>query len=166
MFFSTKSNAIPLATTRDFSMANKDDVASGGGGQRIKDPTINAMQHQLKVFLGKIRDWTDSQGKRIASSQISQPKSRRHNRRREASNNGGEIEFAYRKYCDEILCDVRMHVGHILLGRPWELDRKAKKNRNLLMCSLKKFHLVYHPLEELNIKSISFGERQLLIISL
>ncbi|KAF7821367.1 putative gag-pol polyprotein [Senna tora] len=73
------------------------------------------------------------------------------------------VSFSIGKYCDEILCDVRMHAGHILLGRPWELDRKAKKNRNLLMCSLKKFHLVYHPLEELNIKSISFGERQLLI---
>ncbi|KAF7823823.1 Transposon Ty3-G Gag-Pol polyprotein [Senna tora] len=71
------------------------------------------------------------------------------------------------RYCDEILCDVvPMHVGHILLGRPWELDRKAKKNRNLLMCSLKKFHPVYHLLEELNIKSISFEERQFLIISL
>ncbi|KAF7821368.1 uncharacterized protein G2W53_026823 [Senna tora] len=36
-------------------MANKDDVASRGGGQRIRDPTINAMQHQLKVLLGEIR---------------------------------------------------------------------------------------------------------------
>ncbi|KAF7809803.1 phosphoglycerate mutase-like protein 4 isoform X1 [Senna tora] len=61
-------------------MANKDDVASGGGGQRIKNPTINAKQQQLKVFLGEIGDWIDSQEKRIASSQISQPKSRRHNR--------------------------------------------------------------------------------------
>ncbi|KAF7837362.1 uncharacterized protein G2W53_005844 [Senna tora] len=51
-------------------MADKDDVASRGGGQRIKDPTINAMRQQLKVFLREIRDWIDSQGKRIASSQI------------------------------------------------------------------------------------------------
>ncbi|KAF7801679.1 Retrovirus-related Pol polyprotein from transposon RE1 [Senna tora] len=43
----------------------------------------------------------------------------------------GVREVAKRgKYCDEILCDVvPMHAGHILLGRPWELDRKAKKNR-------------------------------------
>ncbi|KAF7821597.1 uncharacterized protein G2W53_027052 [Senna tora] len=233
-------------------MANKDDVASGGGGQRIKDPTINAMQHQLKVFLGEIRDWIDSQGKRIAKKcedngnkeefeyevdknvvegeclvvrrdLICQIEKHVLNEQRENifrtrcpfknkvcsliidggsvtnvasttmveklnlpivrhpkpyklqwSNECGEItvdkqvlvSFSIGKYCDEILCDVRMHAGHILLGRPWELDRKAKKNRNLLMCSLKKFHLVYHPLEELKIKSISFGEQQLLIISL
>ncbi|KAF7842186.1 uncharacterized protein G2W53_004484 [Senna tora] len=222
-------------------MANKDDVASGGRGQRIKDRTINAMQQQLKDFLGEIGDWIDSQGKRVASSQISQPKSRRHNRRREASmkkiesekceDSGNKEEFEYEvgknavegeclvvrrdlicqiekhvlneqmenifrtcclvknkvcrliidggsvtnvasttmveklnlptvrhprpyklqwsnecgeikvdkqvlvsfsigKYCDEILCDVvPMHAGHILLRRPWELDRKAKKNR-------------------------------------
>ncbi|KAF7835137.1 hypothetical protein G2W53_009996 [Senna tora] len=40
------------------------------------------------------------------------------------------VSFSIGKYCDEILCDVvHMHAGHILLGRPWELDRKAKKNR-------------------------------------
>ncbi|KAF7802050.1 hypothetical protein G2W53_041161 [Senna tora] len=40
------------------------------------------------------------------------------------------VSFSIDKYCDEILCDVvPMHAGHILLGRPWELDRKAKKNR-------------------------------------
>ncbi|KAF7838965.1 uncharacterized protein G2W53_007447 [Senna tora] len=40
------------------------------------------------------------------------------------------VSFSIGKYCDEILCDVvPMHAGHILLGRPWELDRKAKKNR-------------------------------------
>ncbi|KAF7801688.1 uncharacterized protein G2W53_040799 [Senna tora] len=39
------------------------------------------------------------------------------------------VSFSIGKYCDEILCDVvPMHAGHILLGRPWELDRKAKKN--------------------------------------
>ncbi|KAF7841762.1 uncharacterized protein G2W53_004060 [Senna tora] len=40
------------------------------------------------------------------------------------------VSFSIGKYCDQILCDVvPMHAGHILLGRPWELDRKAKKNR-------------------------------------
>ncbi|KAF7831511.1 uncharacterized protein G2W53_013844 [Senna tora] len=40
------------------------------------------------------------------------------------------VSFSIGKYCDEILCDVvPMHAGDILLGRPWELDRKAKKNR-------------------------------------
>ncbi|KAF7822052.1 Aspartic peptidase domain containing protein [Senna tora] len=43
------------------------------------------------------------------------------------------VSFSIGKYCDEILCDVvPMHAGHILLGRPWELDRKAKKNRSFL----------------------------------
>ncbi|KAF7821762.1 Retrotransposable element Tf2 [Senna tora] len=40
------------------------------------------------------------------------------------------VSFSIGKYCDAILCDVvPMHSGHILLGRPWELDRKAKKNK-------------------------------------
>ncbi|KAF7808148.1 uncharacterized protein G2W53_040309 [Senna tora] len=39
------------------------------------------------------------------------------------------VSFSIGKYCDEILCDVvPMHAEHILLGRPWELNRKAKKN--------------------------------------
>ncbi|KAF7810624.1 Zinc finger, CCHC-type [Senna tora] len=42
----------------------------------------------------------------------------------------------------------------------WELNMLRKENAlwNLLMHSLKKSHLVYHPLEELSIKSISFEE--------
>jgi hypothetical protein len=36
------------------------------------------------------------------------------------------ISFPIGKYKDEVLCDVvPMHVGHILLGRPWQFDRKA-----------------------------------------
>jgi hypothetical protein len=36
------------------------------------------------------------------------------------------IVFATGKYSDEILCDVfPMHASHILLGRPWQFDRKA-----------------------------------------
>ena len=39
------------------------------------------------------------------------------------------VAFSIGKYCDEILCDVvPMHAGHILLGRPWEFDRKVKKD--------------------------------------
>ncbi|KAF7815403.1 uncharacterized protein G2W53_029372 [Senna tora] len=42
------------------------------------------------------------------------------------------VSFSIGKYCDEILCDVvPMHAGHILLGKPWELDRKAKKNSSV-----------------------------------
>ncbi|KAJ7002777.1 hypothetical protein NC653_008093 [Populus alba x Populus x berolinensis] len=36
------------------------------------------------------------------------------------------IVFAIGKYSDEILCDVvPMHASHLLLGRPWQFDRKA-----------------------------------------
>ncbi|KAF7808359.1 Retrovirus-related Pol polyprotein from transposon 297 family [Senna tora] len=39
------------------------------------------------------------------------------------------VSFSICKYYDEILCDVfPMHAGHILLGRPWEFDRKVKKD--------------------------------------
>ena len=36
------------------------------------------------------------------------------------------ISFSIGKYKDEVLCDVTpMHAGHILLGKPWQFDRKA-----------------------------------------
>ncbi|XP_059446590.1 uncharacterized protein LOC132178153, partial [Corylus avellana] len=36
------------------------------------------------------------------------------------------VSFSIRKYKDEVLCDVvPMHAGHILLGRPWQFDRKV-----------------------------------------
>lgn len=36
------------------------------------------------------------------------------------------VNFSIGKYHDEILCDVvPMEVGHILLGRPWQFDRKV-----------------------------------------
>ncbi|XP_052477129.1 uncharacterized protein LOC128032557 [Gossypium raimondii] len=49
-------------------------------------------------------------------------------------NDGGELKvtkqvlvpFTIGKYSDEVLCDVvPMHAGHMLLGRPWQFDRKA-----------------------------------------
>ena len=45
------------------------------------------------------------------------------------------ISFSIEKYKDEVLCDVApMHAGHILLGRPWQFDRKVThdefKNRH------------------------------------
>ncbi|KAF7812163.1 Transposon Ty3-I Gag-Pol polyprotein [Senna tora] len=89
------------------------------------------MQQQLKVFLGEIGDWIDSQGKRIASSQISQPKSRRHNRRSEAfiekiasdkcedSRNKEEFEYEVDKnvmegvclvFRRDLICQIEKHV--------------------------------------------------------
>ena len=36
------------------------------------------------------------------------------------------ISFTLGKYKDEVLCDVLpMHVGDILVGRPWQFDRKV-----------------------------------------
>ncbi|XP_016731065.1 uncharacterized protein [Gossypium hirsutum] len=37
------------------------------------------------------------------------------------------VPFSIGKYEDEVLCDVvPMHAGHILLGRPWQFDRRVK----------------------------------------
>ena len=39
------------------------------------------------------------------------------------------VPFTIGRYSDEALCDVvPMHVGHILLGRPWQFDIKALHN--------------------------------------
>lgn len=39
------------------------------------------------------------------------------------------VSFSIGKYNDKVLCDfVPMHVGPILLGRPWEFDRRAIKD--------------------------------------
>ncbi len=36
------------------------------------------------------------------------------------------VSFSIGRYHDEVLCDiVPMHAGHILLGRPWQFDRKV-----------------------------------------
>jgi hypothetical protein len=48
------------------------------------------------------------------------------------------ISFSIGKYKDEVLCDVApMHAGHLLLGRPWQFDRKVEhdgyKNRYTLV---------------------------------
>ncbi|XP_016734050.1 uncharacterized protein [Gossypium hirsutum] len=49
-------------------------------------------------------------------------------------NDGGELKltkqvlvsFSIGKYSDEVLCDaLPMHAGHLLLGRPWQFDRRV-----------------------------------------
>ena len=45
------------------------------------------------------------------------------------------VSFSIGRYKDEVLCDVvPMHVGHILLGKLWQFDRKVNhdgfKNRH------------------------------------
>ncbi|XP_040966549.1 uncharacterized protein, partial [Gossypium hirsutum] len=50
-------------------------------------------------------------------------------------NDGGELKvtkqvlvsFNIGKYSNEVLCDVvQMHAGHLLLGRPWQFDRRVQ----------------------------------------
>ena len=37
------------------------------------------------------------------------------------------VSFCIGKYKDEVLCDVvPMQAGHLLLGRPWQFDRRVK----------------------------------------
>ena len=37
------------------------------------------------------------------------------------------VPFSIGKYEDEVLCDVvPMQAGHLLLGRPWQFDRRVK----------------------------------------
>jgi len=44
------------------------------------------------------------------------------------------ITFAIRKYKDEVLCDVvPMKVIHVLLGRPWQYDRKILHDGHTIM---------------------------------
>ena len=46
------------------------------------------------------------------------------------------VSFSISKYKDEVIC-VPVHAGHILLGRPWQFDRKftydGYKNRYALV---------------------------------
>ena len=57
------------------------------------------------------------------------------------------VSFSSGRYKDEVLCDVvPMHAGHILLGRPWQFDRKAIhdgfKNRHSFVKDNKSITLV------------------------
>ena len=58
-----------------------------------------------------------------------------------------KIPFSIGDYCDEFLCDIiPMEAGHILLGRPWQFDKKAihngLTNEITLTHGSKKFKLV------------------------
>ncbi|XP_030963446.1 uncharacterized protein LOC115984553 [Quercus lobata] len=57
------------------------------------------------------------------------------------------ISFSIGRYKDEVLCDVvPMHAGHILLGRPWQFDKKVNhdgfKNRHSFVKDNKTITLV------------------------
>jgi hypothetical protein len=54
------------------------------------------------------------------------------------------ISFSVCKYKDEVLCDVvPMHATHLLLGRPWQFDRKAKHDGFKNRYSLEKDDRIY-----------------------
>ena len=54
------------------------------------------------------------------------------------------ISFSVDKYKDEVLCDVvSMHATHLLLGRPWQFDRKAKHDGFKNKYSLEKDERIY-----------------------
>ena len=57
------------------------------------------------------------------------------------------MSFSIGRYKDKVLCDiVPMHAGHILLGRPWQFDRKVNhdgfKNRHSFVKDNKTITLV------------------------
>jgi len=54
------------------------------------------------------------------------------------------ISFSVGKYKDEVLCDVvPMHATHLLLGRPWQFDKKAKHDGFKNRYSLEKDGRIY-----------------------
>jgi hypothetical protein len=54
------------------------------------------------------------------------------------------ISFSVGKYKDEVLCDVMpMHATHLLLGRPWQFDRKVKHDGFKNMYSLEMDGRIY-----------------------
>uniref|UniRef100_A0A2N9FAG5 Reverse transcriptase n=1 Tax=Fagus sylvatica TaxID=28930 RepID=A0A2N9FAG5_FAGSY len=71
------------------------------------------------------------------------------------------VALSIGKYEDEVLCDVvPMHACHLLLGRPWQYDKRAKHdgftNRSLKMSFPKRYLMDYLQSEGLNIKLISY----------
>jgi hypothetical protein len=66
------------------------------------------------------------------------------------------VSFSIGRYKDEVFCDVvPMHASHILLGRPWQFDRKAihdgfknrhsfvKDNRTITLVPLTHFYFIF-----------------------
>ncbi|XP_073016269.1 uncharacterized protein [Primulina eburnea] len=61
------------------------------------------------------------------------------------------VSFSIGKYVDEVLCDVvPMHACHILLGRPWQYDRRVSHDgfKNKYLFVLKKETIVLLPLSQ------------------
>jgi predicted nucleotide-binding protein (sugar kinase/HSP70/actin superfamily) len=61
------------------------------------------------------------------------------------------ISFSIGKYKDEVLCDVvSMHDTHLLLGRPWQFDRKAKHDRFKIFEELGYYVVTQHTHKDIN----------------
>ena len=60
-----------------------------------------------------------------------------------------KVEFSVGNYKDKVLCDVvPMEACHILLGRPWQFDKKTKHNglTNEITFTHKEKKFVFYPL--------------------
>ncbi|RDY05369.1 hypothetical protein CR513_10808, partial [Mucuna pruriens] len=79
------------------------NVASSRLVQKLKLPTLSYPKpYKLQ--------WLNSEGELMITKQVS-------------------LAFVLGKYKDEVLCDVLpMEATHIVLGRPWEYDRKVTHN--------------------------------------
>ena len=66
-----------------------------------------------------------------------------------AVNHQVKVKFSIRKYEDSVICDVvHMEACHILLGRPWQFDKKTMHNglTNEITFTLNAKKFVLHPL--------------------
>jgi hypothetical protein len=71
------------------------------------------------------------------------------------------ISFSIGKYKDEVLCDVMpMHATHLLLGRPWQFDRKSNHDGFKNRYSLEKDGRIY-TLAPLSLKQVYEDQIQL-----
>ena len=64
-----------------------------------------------------------------------------------------EFDFQIRSYKDKVTCDIMpMDVCHVLLGRPWQFDRKVihDGNRNCYKFEMGGIHHTLSPLKEGN----------------
>lgn len=64
------------------------------------------------------------------------------------------MKFSIEKtYSEEVWCDtVQLEVCHILLGRPWQFDRKTQHNgeNNTYTFIKDKKKIIFHPQKDVN----------------
>ena len=81
-----------------------------------------------------------------------------------------EVKLSTRNYEDKVLCDIiLMEAYHILLGRPWQFDKKTMHNglTNEITFHHKEKKFVLHPLapskvfeDQLQMRKLRDGERK------